>query len=534
MTAERSTAPIPATPAANVAGVADIVRRFVLDLPECVTGRIVGGDPADGEGQRWTICYPGTGKPVTQVQGTSLAGVDGAVKAARRAFDDGPWRRMATAERNAALYRCSDVINAHGEELAALQSLEAGLSFSHGTGMHVPRSAENFRFFADIMTGLAGQTYEQTGNFVSMVTHVPIGVGAVIAPWNAPLALASMKMAACLALGNSCILKPSENTPLALTRMVELLNAHVLPEGVLQIVHGHGADIGAALVGHPGVNAVGFIGGTGTGKRIMASAAQNLTKVGLELGGKSANIICESADLERAIDGALVSIFANNGQQCLAGSRILVQRSIADRFIPAFTERAANLRLGDPFDPATELGPIAFKAHMDRILGYADAARADGDAVLTGGRRADGFGDGFYMEPTVVQARSNATRVCQEEIFGPFAALLTFDTLEEAIAIANDSPFGLVGYIWSDHLPTVMHLSDALETGTIWVNTTMVRDLRAPFGGVKQSGIGRDGLPGSLELFWEEKSIMLPKVPVRLPRIGLGVSNPSTGEGDKA
>jgi acyl-CoA reductase-like NAD-dependent aldehyde dehydrogenase len=272
------------------------------------------------------------------------------------------------------------------------------------------------------------------------------------------------------------------------------------------------------------VDVVGFIGGTATGAAIMADAAGGLKKVGLELGGKSANIVLDSADLERAIDGSLIGIFIGNGQQCLAGSRILVQRGVADRFIEAFVARAKALRVGDPFDPATEVGPLAFEAHMQRVLSYADLAVEEGASLLVGGRRHSGFDRGCYIEPTVVLATDNASRTCQEEIFGPFATIQIFDEVDEAIGIANASDYGLVSYVWSDDLPAVMRISQRVRAGTVWVNSPMARDLRAPFGGYKKSGIGRDGLPGSIELFTEEKTTMIPVEPLDLPRLGLGAA----------
>jgi acyl-CoA reductase-like NAD-dependent aldehyde dehydrogenase len=254
----------------------------------------------------------------------------------------------------------------------------------------------------------------------------------------------------------------------------------------------------------------------------MSAAGKHLKPCILELGGKSANIVHPSADLDRALDGALGGIYSNNGQQCLAGSRILVQRSIAEEFIARFVERTRRIRVGDPMDPATEVGPLAFEGHMQRVLSYVEAARADGATVLTGGGRASGFDRGFFVEPTAVLATSNQCRVCQEEIFGPFATFLVYDTLDEALAVANDSPFGLVAYVWANDLDVVMRASRDLRAGTVWVNTTMVRELRAPFGGYKQSGVGRDGATSSVEFFTELKTTMIPIEPAPLPRFGLG------------
>jgi acyl-CoA reductase-like NAD-dependent aldehyde dehydrogenase len=265
---------------------------------------------------------------------------------------------------------------------------------------------------------------------------------------------------------------------------------------------------------------VGFTGGTTTGRAIAATAGRNLKPVALELGGKSANIIFDSADIDKALDGALAGIFGNNGQQCLAGSRILVQRNILERFVERFVERARRIKLGDPMLAATEVGPLAFKAHLDRVLSYVDVAKADGAKLLVGGKRAADFSRGWFIEPTAVLAPDNDARVCQEEIFGPFATFVPFDTLDEAIHIANSSKFGLVNYVWSNDLTTVMRCSREIRAGTVWVNTPMMRELRAPFGGYKESGIGRDGPQASLEFFTELKATIIPIDPITMHRYG--------------
>jgi acyl-CoA reductase-like NAD-dependent aldehyde dehydrogenase len=484
-----------------------------------------GSWPSDDDDPKSSLVLvnPATEDVYARVSVSDHDGIERVVAAARAAYVDGPWRRMPAGERAQILVRISDAILAHADELATLQSLETGLVRSQSRGMHVHRTAENFRFFAEILSGLSGESYEQTGQYLSIVTREPVGVAVLISPWNAPLILASMKMAAALALGNCVIVKPSEYAPLATLRLGEIANSAGLPAGVLQVVCGTGAETGHALVAHPGVDVIGFIGGTETGKRIMATAAGTLKKVGLELGGKSANIVLASANFDNAVDGSLLGIYAGNGEQCLAGSRILVEDSIADRFIEAFVARTAALKVGDPFAADSEIGPLAFKAHYDRVLGFADqVADHPGYHLLTGGGRAAGFDRGYYFQPTVVEAASNELPLCQDEIFGPFAVIQRVHNLDDALRRANQSDFGLVSYIWSDDLPSVMRARRELRAGTVWVNTAMARDLRAPFGGFKQSGIGRDGLPGSIELFTEEKTTMIPQEPVALPKLGLG------------
>ena len=490
----------------------------VHQVPEEVVSIIHGEHVRCAAGAEIPVIYPATEETVTVLREADAAQVDAAVRSARQAFDAGPWPRMDVDTRKDVLYAIRDVMRANADELAYLECLNTGLTMD-SIARHVERLARNFEFFAEVISTMAGETYTQVPSYLTYVTREPVGVGAMIAPWNAPLALASMRVVTCIAFGNTCVLKPSEYTPLSMLRMVELMHEAGLPPGVVNLVNGRGPVTGSALVNHDGIDMVGFTGGTTTGKAIMAEAGRALKPVILELGGKSANIICDSADLDKALDGALTGIYSNNGQQCLAGSRILLQRSIAQDFMERFVARSQNIRIGDPMDGATELGPLAYKAHMERVLSYVDIARAEGAQLLTGGQQAEAE-RGFYVEPTAVLAPSNDIRVAREEIFGPFATFLTFDTMDEAIAIANDSEFGLVAYVWSEDLQTVLRSSRDLRAGTIWVNTPMMRELRAPFGGFKQSGIGRDGARSSVEFFTEEKTTTIPIDSVPLGSFG--------------
>jgi acyl-CoA reductase-like NAD-dependent aldehyde dehydrogenase len=467
------------------------------------------------------VIDPATEETIALLREADADELHRAVLAARAAFDTGPWPRMDVNERKDLLYAVRDIVRSHADELAALEVANSGIPLAHCRGQ-IQRAARNYEFFAEVASTLAGESYSQARGYLTCVTREPKGVAALIAPWNAPVALASMRVATSIAFGNTCVLKPSEYTPLAVHRMVELMHAAGLPPGVVNLVNGRGSVTGDALVNHPGVDMIGFTGGSATGRAIMAAAGRHLKPCLLELGGKSANIIHESADLDRALDGALAGIFSNNGQQCLAGSRILVQRSIADGFIGRFVERARRLRIGPPLDPATELGPLAYAGHLERVLSYVQVARADGAELLTGGGRAPGFDRGYFMQPTVVLAPDNGARVCREEIFGPFATLLLYDTVEDAIAIANDSPFGLACYVWTRELDVAMRVSREVRAGTVWVNTPMMRELRAPFGGLRQSGVGRDGATSSAEFFTELKTTIVPLEPPVLPRLGLG------------
>jgi acyl-CoA reductase-like NAD-dependent aldehyde dehydrogenase len=353
------------------------------------------------------------------------------------------------------------------------------------------------------------------------VTREPAGVAALVAPWNAPLALASMQIASCIAFGNTCISKPSEYTPLAVGRMVELLREAGLPDGVVNQVNGRGAVTGQALVSHPGIDRIAFTGGTATARAIMQSASTHLTPVHMELGGKSANIVFDDADLDRAVDGSLINIFSNNGQMCIAGSRVLVQRGIAERFIDQFESRTAKIRVGDPMDPATEVGPLAYEGHMEKVLSYVEIARSEGAEILRGGNRREDLGPGYFVEPAVVLVEDNGLRICQEEVFGPLASIQVFDEPEEAIGIANDSDFGLVGYAWTENLQLALKLQDSIRVGTVWINTPLARDLRAPFGGMKNSGIGRDGPRQCAGFFTEEKATIVPRTPPPMRKMGM-------------
>ena len=494
----------------------------MTDFPFTLPAAALPWDGAPLSG-RLGVVHPGDERPFASVAVASARDVDAVVARARAAFDAGPWPRLTPNERGVILRRAADLIEGARGELGALQAAETGIPIAQFMGMHVSRTAENFRFFSDVVNTAAGESYEQTGRYLSVVTRQAAGVAVILSPWNAPLILASMKAAAALALGNAVILKPSEYAPLSVLRMAELLHQAGVPEDILQVVCGAGEPTGAALVDHSGVDVIGFIGGTATGKRIMAAASATLKKVGLELGGKSANIILASADLDRAVDGSLMGIYLGNGEQCLAGSRIFVEEAVADAFIAAFVARTKALKIGDPMDPATEIGPLAFRAHYDRVMGF--AAQIAGDAgyrLLAGGGRAPGFATGLYFAPTVVEAANNALPLCQQEIFGPFAMIQRVRDLDDALARANDSDYGLVSYIWSNDLNAVMKAQRTLKAGTIWVNTPMARDVRAPFGGMKQSGLGRDGIKGSVDLFTEEKTVMIPQEPFPLPQLGRG------------
>lgn len=490
-------------------------------VPSRLSGIIGGAKPgADLPGYEIDVINPATEQRLTVLREDDAAAVGQAVAAARQAFDG--WSRMDLAERRRVIKAAIAHVMRHADELAYIDSLDTGVPLWDIRGRKLGRVAENFDFFLEVANQAGGETYQQNSNYISFVTREPVGVAAIIAPWNSPMSLASMQIAPCIAFGNTCVVKPSEHAPVSLYRFVELLHEGGLPPGVINLVNGRGPVTGTALVDHPEVDLVKFIGGTHTGKIIMSNAGRGLKEVGLELGGKSANIVFADADYDDALDSALLSIFTNNGQQCLAGSRILVQREIADKFIADFVARAKKIRIGDPLDPNTEMGPLAFREHYERVLSYVEIARSEGATLLTGGERAPGFDVGYYVSPTAVLAPSNKIRVCQDEIFGPFAAFLIFDTVEEAIEIANETTFGLVSYVWTSNVLTAMQVSQAVRAGTIWVNTPLTREVRAPFGGFKESGIGRDGAAASLDFYTEQKTTTIPTRKLQLRKIGMG------------
>jgi acyl-CoA reductase-like NAD-dependent aldehyde dehydrogenase len=487
-------------------------------LPDIITGHIDGISVAIQAGATLLpVYFPGTGEQIAELQEDGADQVSQALASARHSFAAGVWAGQSTAERQRVLREGARLIRAHADELALIECLCAGLPASHLASRQVPRAADNLDFFADYIGVMAGESFEQLAGYRTVVTRQPAGVAALFAPWNAPLALSSMQIASSIAFGNSAVLKPSEFTPLSVLRLVQLLEEAGLPKGVVNVVNGRGAVTGAALAASAEVDRIAFTGGGATARQVMAAASQHLTPVHFELGGKSANIVFADADLERALDGSLVNIFSNSGQICIAGSRILVQREIADTFIEQFVARTQSLRVGDPLNPDTEVGPMAFSAHRDRVLQHIEKAISEGAELLCGGHALPDLGEGYFISPTVFRVDSNQLSLCQEEVFGPVVSIQVFDDDDEAFALANESRFGLVGYCWTGSLTRAQAFQERVEAGTLWINTPLARDLRAPFGGFKESGIGRDGPRQAAEFFTEEKATIsaLGKPPIR-------------------
>lgn len=488
---------------------------------ERITSFIDGQWLAPG-GKALSIVDPASERQVATLYGADEAQTSAAVEAAHRSFAKRTWVDMGTASKQAVFRRIVDLTRSRLDELAWLECLNTGIPYHYMRERQLPRILRNFSFFADSMSQGVEKAATQDGEYLRFVVREPVGVAALISPWNAPLALASTKIAAALAFGNSCVVKCAEQTPLAVARFMDILAEAGVPPGVVNLVNGLGEVTGRALVRHPLVKAISFTGGTQTGRSIAADAAPLLKRVDLELGGKSANIVAASAPFEDALDGALTSIFTNNGQQCFAGSRILVHRSIAGRFIESFVARARRIRVGHPHDAATEVGPLANAAHYGRVLSYVTLARREGSQLLTGGERPADHPVGYYLQPTALLARSNRDRVCQEEIFGPVVAFEVFDDFDEAIAIANDSSFGLVSYLWSNDLSECLRAVTKIEAGTVLVNTPMSLDLRLPFAGYKESGLGQEGMEGFRRLYTQEKTAAVALRRPAMARLGAG------------
>lgn len=474
----------------------------------------IDGEWADSaDGATFESVSPIDNTVIAQVARGANADADRAVDAARRAFDHGPWPRMNPAARKKIMHAAAALIEERLEEFAAAETRDMGKPISESRIKDVPRAAYNLRFFADFAEHTHTETYAKPwDNVMTYTLREPAGVSACISPWNFPLMLETWKVAPALAFGNTVILKPAEQSPLTASLLAQAFADAGMPPGVFNVVQGFGpGEAGERLTEHPGVDLVTFTGESATGRLIMAKAAGTLKRCSFELGGKSAAIVMADADLDRAVPGTIDGIFRNQGEVCLAGSRLFVQRPIYDEFCARYVAAAQNLVVGDPREPATQVGPLVSREHLDKVLSYIQLGEQEGAKLLTGGHRLTGgpLADGNYVAPTVFADVENSGRISQEEIFGPVQVIAPFDDADEAIALANDSRYGLAGMIWTTSLDTAHKVAREVRTGTMWVNCFFIRDLRAPFGGMKDSGIGREGGLHSEEFFTEAKAVVL-------------------------
>jgi len=453
---------------------------------------------------------PATGETLARVAEGEAEDINRAVKAARRAFDEGPWGRMTTSERGRIIWRIGDLILEHLDELAQLESLDNGKPFAVARAADVPLAADLFHYMAGWATKIEGNTlslsvpYMPGANFHSYTLREPVGVVGQIIPWNFPLLMAAWKLGPALATGNCVVLKPAEQTPLTALRLAALMAEAGLPEGVVNVVTGFGETAGAALAAHDDVDKVAFTGSTGVGKLIVAAATGNLKKVSLELGGKSPNIVFNDAD-PAAIEGAANAIFFNHGQCCVAGSRLYVQQDRFDEVVDGVAEIAKSIKLGPGLEPGTQMGPMVSGEQLRTVTGYIDSGKAEGATALSGGGR---FGDrGFFVEPTVLTGTRPDMKVVREEIFGPVVVAAPFSDLDEVAAVANDTPYGLGAGIWTKDISKAHALAKKIKAGSVWINCYNVFDAALPFGGYKQSGWGREMGHEVLEAYTEVKAV---------------------------
>lgn len=453
---------------------------------------------------------PATGQVLAQVPRSNAQDVEQAFQAAKQAFP--LWSEWPKEKRSACLMKLADLIEANLNRLAEAESQDNGKPVWLAEMIDIPRAAKNFRFYATAVLHEHSEFHAMESSAINYTLRQPLGVVACISPWNLPLYLFSWKIAPALAAGNCVVAKPSEVTPLTAYLLSELCNAAGIPEGVLNLVHGLGPEVGEAMIQHPGIPAISFTGGTATGAHIASQAAPKFKKLSLELGGKNPNIIFADCNYEDMLETSIKSSFSNQGEICLCGSRIFVERSIYDRFKSDFVARVKQMKVGNPKERDSDLGAIVSKDHMEKILSYIDLAKEEGGSILCGGNRLQLEGDlsqGYFIEPTVIEGLDQNCRTNMEEIFGPVVTLQPFDREEEVLAKANAVKYGLSATVWTQNLNRAHRMAAQLEAGIVWVNTWLLRDLRTPFGGVKNSGMGREGGFEALRFFTEEKNVCI-------------------------
>ncbi len=472
--------------------------------------------PAIG-GQTFEIMSPIDLKPMANAARSGAADIDQAAKAAKAAFP--AWAAMGGEARKKLLHKIADGIVARAEEIAFVECMDTGQAYRFMSKAAL-RGAENFRFYADRAPTARDGTVLRDVNQVNMTSRAPIGPVGVITPWNTPFMLSTWKIAPALAAGCTIVHKPAEFSPLTARLLIEIAEEAGLPKGVWNLVNGLGEDAGKALTEHPAIKAIAFVGESRTGSMIMKQGADTLKRVHFELGGKNPVVVFADADLERAADAAVFMIYSLNGERCTSSSRLLVEEKIYDKFTALVAEKAKRIKVGHPLDPETVIGPLIHPVHEKKVLEYFDIGRDEGATVAAGGTKVEGPGGGCYVAPTLFTGANNRMRIAQEEIFGPVLTAIPFKDEAEALEIANDVEYGLTGYLWTSDVTRAFRFTDALEAGMIWVNSENVRHLPTPFGGVKSSGIGRDGGDWSFDFYMETKNVAFAAKPQNIPKLG--------------
>ena len=458
-------------------------------------------------GKTMEVLNPATEEVCGTVASADVEDLNAAVEAARAAFN-GPWAQMSARERGRLVRKLGERLMERADEIARLETLHNGKPISEARHIEIPAAAECFEYYGGWSDKVMGETIPVKGNYLNYTLREPLGVCAAIVPWNFPLLIAVWKIAPALATGNTMILKPSPQTPLTALALGDIAIEVGLPPGVLNVLTGPGAELGQAIVAHPGIDKIAFTGGTATGKSIMKSAADTLKRITLELGGKSPNIVLADADIESAIRGATIGIFYGKGEVCAAGSRLLVDKAIKDEFIDKLAARTKKMVAGDPMDPRTRFGALSSQRQMETVMRYVESAKNEGATLVAGGERADiGTGKGFFFKPTVFADVKPEMTISREEIFGPVLAAIEFADLDEAIARANDSPYGLAAGVWTKDVKKAHYVARKLQAGTVWINTYNVYDTATPFGGYKASGFGREMSAHALEHYTQIKSV---------------------------
>jgi 5-carboxymethyl-2-hydroxymuconic-semialdehyde dehydrogenase len=480
-------------------------------------GHFIAGQNVAGQGKPFDILEPGTGKVLGQCSDATEGQLEAAVAAARSAFPG--WVAKPGEERRKILNRVADLIEKNADKIAAVECLDAGQCWRFMSKAAI-RGAENFRFFADRAPAAADGLSLPSADHLNITSRRAIGPVAVITPWNTPFMLSTWKIAPALAAGCTVVHKPAEWSPYSARLLAEIAHEAGLPAGVFNSINGLGETTGKRLTEHKDIKAIAFVGESSTGSAIMRQGAATLKRVHFELGGKNPVVVFDDADLESALDAAIFMIYSLNGQRCTSSSRLLVQSTVYDRFVAMAAERVRNLRVGDPFDPRTEVGPLIHPRHAAKVSSFMDIAKSEGARIAAGGASVKGA-EGFFFQPTLIADARQSMRVAQEEIFGPVLTAIPFEDEADAIAKANDVDYGLAGYLWTRDLSRALRVSDALEVGMVWVNSDNVRHLPTPFGGVKASGIGRDGGDWSFDFYMETKNVALARGTHKIQRLGV-------------